>query len=574
MTSKQHQYQVNLDLDRCSHEAYEVLQVPSSSHLCEKLQGLYDGSILEDKIISILKHRKSDHFIGFIFATSPPESASTILKEASSTSLFLKVVFIEVVVLDLQLLLLSKHIEHVRLHSSASFIYFQVASDDTTNISLFKRAGFESFAVVDRKTLKIIEATVWKFNPHTHRANSIDDDKFIYFGLKLVGDEPYACPSDWNPGNMLLIKRGALKNQRTNDDTCIEKILVCTAPEPWAMVKDYFVKINDYSKGDCHVYMVTSMEEKKVIKDIDEFRGKGIVKVYGIGGGSACDFAKIASEMLDCTLYLVPSVLSVDAPFTRKAGVRVVNAGRTGVRYISDACRLKQLIIDAELLQQAPKVLNTGGVGDILSIITALWDWREAHTNQGEYYEVDVACISLGIVNKLLTACAHLQDSTDEGYKVLAECFLEEVLLCEQWGNSRPEEGSEHYLAYAIESLTGRGYIHGRLVGLCIIIVRLLQHVASNIADVTADQQNIMEVLQSCQVSKTLADVYNRIGLHVVPDSDGMPTRMEVVNALRNMDSFLKMETQLLPGYFHFYGAPSSELTEAVVAHTFKLLSH
>ena len=118
MTSKQHQYQVNLDLDRCSHEAYEVLQVPSPSHLCEKLQGLYDGSILEDKIISILKHRKSDHFIGFIFATSPPESVSTILKEASSTSLFLKVVFIEVVVLDLQLLLLSKHIEH----SSSSFI--------------------------------------------------------------------------------------------------------------------------------------------------------------------------------------------------------------------------------------------------------------------------------------------------------------------------------------------------------------------------------------------------------------------------------------------------------------------
>ena len=60
----------------------------------------------------------------------------------------------------------------------------------------------------------------------------------------------------------------------------------------------------------------------------------------------------------------------------------------------------------------------------------------------------------------------------------------------------------------------------------------------------------------------------------MVPDSEGMPSRMEVVNALRNMDSFLKMETRLLPGYFHFYGAPSSELTEAVVSHTFKLLSH
>lgn len=216
--------------------------------------------------------------------------------------------------------------------------------------------------------------------------------------------------------------------------------------------------------------------------------------------------------------------------------------------------------------------MNTGGVGDILSIVTALWDWKEAHKNQGEYYDVEISEASLKIVNTLLEACSDLENTTDEGYKVLAECFLGEVLLCEQYGNSRPEEGSEHYLAYAIESSTGRGYIHGRLVGLCIIVVSLLQHVAS-CSSSENESVDLSKALASCEHSKTLAQFYKKIGLHVLPDSDGMPTKDEVAKALSNMDSFLKIESQLLPGYFHFYGAPSSELIEATLTHTVDLLS-
>ena len=79
--------------------------------------------------------------------------------------------------------------------------------------------------------------------------------------------------------------------------------------------------------------MVTSMEDGLVRKQINSFRDKGVSRVVGLGGGSACDFAKLASQDLSAILTLIPSILSVDAPFTRAAGVRVSDAGRVGVRY-------------------------------------------------------------------------------------------------------------------------------------------------------------------------------------------------------------------------------------------------
>jgi glycerol dehydrogenase-like iron-containing ADH family enzyme len=45
----------------------------------------------------------------------------------------------------------------------------------------------------------------------------------------------------------------------------------------------------------------------------------------------------------------------------------------------------------------------------------------------------------------------------------------------ESFGNSRPEEGSEHFFAYNAELCTGRKFIHGELVCLGILLMSRLQ---------------------------------------------------------------------------------------------------
>lgn len=50
-----------------------------------------------------------------------------------------------------------------------------------------------------------------------------------------------------------------------------------------------------------------------------------------------------------------------------------------------------------------------------------------------------------------------------------------EVQLCNLIGHARPEEGSEHYFAYAAESILGKGLPHGDLVGPGILIMAHFQ---------------------------------------------------------------------------------------------------
>jgi glycerol-1-phosphate dehydrogenase [NAD(P)+] len=62
-----------------------------------------------------------------------------------------------------------------------------------------------------------------------------------------------------------------------------------------------------------------------------------------------------------------------------------------------------------------------------------------------------------------------------DGLKTLYDCLSMEVQLCNQIGHARPEEGTEHYFAYAVENEMGHGLPHGDLVGPGILIGARLQ---------------------------------------------------------------------------------------------------
>lgn len=61
------------------------------------------------------------------------------------------------------------------------------------------------------------------------------------------------------------------------------------------------------------------------------------------------------------------------------------------------------------------------------------------------------------------------------GLKQLLDCLAMEVQLCNQVGHSRPEEGSEHYFAYAVENVMGHGLPHADLLGPGILKIARLQ---------------------------------------------------------------------------------------------------
>ena len=198
--------------------------------------------------------------------------------------------------------------------------------------------------------------------------------------------------------------------------------------------------------------------------------------IYAIGGGVAVDAAKYIGHKTNKPVVSIPTALTVDAFFTWAAGIRQNGC----VRYLETGPPT-HVIIDLKILSQAPTHLRAAGLCDVLSIATGSWDWRFAHRhnklNTSEKYEPWANRVAQEILQAGLE-CAEAAGAGDAtGLKQLIDCLALEVQLCNQIGHARPEEGSEHYFAYAAESLGGKGLPHGDLVGpgICLIAERQKQ---------------------------------------------------------------------------------------------------
>jgi len=306
---------------------------------------------------------------------------------------------------------------------------------------------------------------------------------------------------------------------------------VFTQPEPWAHAAPSF------EGSGASVHVVGAMDHAEV-----RAASEGVEAgrpVFGVGGGAVVDQAKHAAWANGSPLVLVPTILSVDAPFTREVGVR--EDGR--VRYVGKVVP-EHLLVDFDLIRTAPKLLNRAGVGDLVSIHTALWDWeRGARHREGDVYEPTVAEGSRQILERLYAGAAELRDVSDDGLRLLGDLFVEEVRLCDIVGSSRPEEGSEHHLAYCLEERTRWSYLHGQLVCLCVLLAGALQG------------QDLSE----------LAGFFRTIELDVSPEATGTNDE-ELIGAMVAAPAYVRSEEQLLPAVFHLREAVSEGEARETVA--------
>ena len=192
--------------------------------------------------------------------------------------------------------------------------------------------------------------------------------------------------------------------------------------------------------------------------------------IYAVGGGLAVDAAKYVAAARGLPLVCLPTALSVDAFFTWASGVR-----QEGCVHYLETKPPDLLVVDLEVLAAAPASIRGAGICDVLSIATGSWDWRLAEERgmnpPGMEYVPYVDQVAAAILQGAYD-CAEAAGRGDPGgLKQLLDCLALEVQLCNLVGHARPEEGSEHYFAYAVENEMGKGLPHGDLVGPGIVLM-------------------------------------------------------------------------------------------------------
>ena len=238
--------------------------------------------------------------------------------------------------------------------------------------------------------------------------------------------------------------------------------LLITMPDAWKSAEKML------AEKPAAIHYVTTME--RVVISKQAARLPKADTIVGLGGGTALDFAKFVGWKRGVDPVLVPGAASVDAGVCTSIAVRE----RNRVRYIGHSIA-GEILCDFALMQTAPKNLNRAGIGDILSIHTALWDWKFAAEQGRAEYVNEYANATAALVDELEDKALEINQASDKALKWLMRAFARENAVCIKNCSSRPEEGSEHFFAYNVERITGRGFVHGELVCLGVLLLSRLQ---------------------------------------------------------------------------------------------------
>ncbi|MBU6244074.1 MAG: iron-containing alcohol dehydrogenase [Actinomycetales bacterium] len=247
--------------------------------------------------------------------------------------------------------------------------------------------------------------------------------------------------------------------------------IIAANDPPWAAIS---TALADRGITGLGVVLATSMEEADLAQLAaaqDEAIERGATCVIGVGGGTAIDTAKYLAWARGLPAVYIPTIASVDATFTDAVGIRRDRR----VAYIGQV-RPREVVIDLPLITSAPPRLNRGGIGDILSCHTGLFDWRlAADAGLGAPWDERLAALGRTLLDELEAASADIHAASAAGVGFLLDAYRRIGAACAAAGHSRFEEGSEHFLGYALEEVTGEHYVHGELISMCVVAMSTIQ---------------------------------------------------------------------------------------------------
>ncbi|MGE3313025.1 MAG: iron-containing alcohol dehydrogenase family protein [Limisphaerales bacterium] len=192
----------------------------------------------------------------------------------------------------------------------------------------------------------------------------------------------------------------------------------------------------------------------------------GTNAVLGLGGGKALDTAKYVAFLSRLPYIAIPTSLSNDGFCSPQSSLTL------GGRKRSLPSRMPfGVVVDTEVTHAAPVPLWWSGVGDLVSKVTAVHDWRLAFHARGTALDDFAALLSDATVHQFVGRPVR----DPQGEALLANALMLNGVAMEVAGSSRPASGSEHLISHALDGLSRAPRLHGLQVGVATYLVSLLQ---------------------------------------------------------------------------------------------------
>lgn len=193
--------------------------------------------------------------------------------------------------------------------------------------------------------------------------------------------------------------------------------------------------------------------------------------IIGFGGGKVLDTTKYAAYIAKKAYFGIPTCLSHDGIASPIAVLSIEDGKRK-----SFGCKIPSgIIVDIDIVSNAPFEMLQSGIGDTLSNYTALYDWRLEQKSRGKKVN-DFAYMLSEISFRSLYYNEEKSFKSKQFIKSMSQSLVLSGMAMEIAGSSRPCSGSEHLFSHSLdENYKTIKISHGMAVALGSVVACILQ---------------------------------------------------------------------------------------------------
>ena len=221
------------------------------------------------------------------------------------------------------------------------------------------------------------------------------------------------------------------------------------------------------------------------------------------------------------------------------------------------------ILLDSEILAQAPMRMLWAGLGDMVAKYIAVCEWRISHIVTGEFYCESIAQMMRSALKKIVDASDGITKRDPDAIQSIAEGLVVAGMAMAYAEISRPASGLEHYFSHMWEMMAlerGVPYdLHGIQVGVGTVLSMKLYRKIRQIQPDRAKAEAHMNAFSRADWEAQVRRIFGKTADEIIAIEDKThkndPARhaKRLDNLVNHWDEILKIIDEELPDYDALY---------------------
>lgn len=210
-----------------------------------------------------------------------------------------------------------------------------------------------------------------------------------------------------------------------------------------------------------------SIEFTKILRK--RIRELQCTAIFGVGGGKVLDTGKYAAAKEGINFISIPTSVANDGIASPIAVIE-----KEGRKESLSAKMPLGIIVDLEIIKTAPIRTTRAGIGDLISNLSAIQDWKLASKERNEKFDAFAVLLSSMASSSIINVKSDNILEPEFLEKLVGGLILSGIAMGIA-GSSRPCSGAEHEFSHALDTISDSPVLHGEQVAIGTILATYLR---------------------------------------------------------------------------------------------------